>query len=198
MKIVNVLPETYLEYEDHLSIVLFSFGCNLHCRYCYNYSFVTNPNNICAESAEEIIDKLYHPLIDGLVFLGGEPTLYPERLKEIAIWAKKKYSLDIKIFTNGYNPGLIISGFREGWLDNVSIDLKTMTDNTLFIAGGNPVKKVTDLLETLVNLGYKNRVEVRTTVYKEATEEDLLNIETYCKQLGLSHIPQVEQVVWAT
>jgi pyruvate formate lyase activating enzyme len=198
MKIVNVLSETYLEYEDHLSIVLFCFGCNLHCNFCYNHSYVSDPANILLETAEQIIDRCYNPLVDGLVFLGGEPTLYPDRMKEIALYAKQKYELDVKLFTNGTNPQVVLRGLREGWLDQVSVDFKTVTDDSLFRVGSNPYARVRYLLDTTYLENLQDRVEVRTTFYSSMPDGELEEIVDYCKGLGIKHLTQTEFEVWAT
>jgi pyruvate-formate lyase-activating enzyme len=192
MKIVNLITETYQEYEDHLSIVLFCFGCNLSCSWCYSYNYVTDPDNILPQTAEQLIDEHYHPLIDGLVFLGGEPTIYGAgELKRIALYAKEKYKLDIKLFTNGMNPEVVLAGLREGWLDAVSIDYKCVTDCSFL--GTPPRPYHTTLTELLSSLkGYEDKVEVRTTLHEGLSEEDVESIVKFCERLGLTHIAQKE------
>jgi pyruvate formate lyase activating enzyme len=193
MKIVNVIPETYQEFDDHLSIVLFSFGCNLRCSYCYNYDFVADPANILPESAEQIIDKYFHPLIDGLVLLGGEPTIYPlGDIKRVCCYAKETYNLDIKLFTNGTNPITVIRGLREGWLDFVSIDFKTVTDTSIFIQGDNPAHKLEFLFERLAYFKLLEKIEVRTTLYDRYCESDLSYIKSFCEERRITHLVQQE------
>jgi pyruvate-formate lyase-activating enzyme len=194
MKIVNVIPETYQEFYDHLSLVLFCYNCNLHCSYCHNYAYISDIKNVCLETAEQLIDKHYHPLIDGLVFLGGEATLYPERMKEIALYAKQKYKLDTKLFTNGTNPQIVLEGLRDNWLDFVSIDFKSMSE-TIYVKGHSPHDTVMDLLKSISLEQFNNRVEVRTTVFKEMSKKELNQIKDYCEKLNLTHLTQTEFLV---
>jgi pyruvate formate lyase activating enzyme len=192
MKLTTLIPETFQEFEDQCSIVLYCFGCNLRCSFCYNYDFVTNPVNIMQESAEELIDKHVSPMIDGLVFLGGEPTLYPERLREISVYAKQKYGLAVKLFTNGTNPSIVFEGLQSGWLDKVSIDYKTSRDTSIYLNSRDPHDSVRLLLDRVSLKGLQNKVEVRTTVFGGMSDDDLGGIKDYCNLNGLTHIVQQE------
>lgn len=191
MKIVSIIPESFLDYEDHLSIVLFCYGCNIECSYCFSYNYITNSENIINRTAEQLIDENINPLIDGLVFLGGEPTIYPDSLKSIALYAKKNYNLDIKLFTNGTNPEIVCLGLEEGWLDHVSIDFKAVQD-LIYLKGVNPYEKVVSLLERINSLKLNNQAEVRTTLHSSLNDEELDHIISVCKKFNIKHITQKE------
>ena len=71
MKIVSYVRETFLEFENHISLVLFCYGCNMKCNYCYNYDYITDKTRIIDKPVETIIDENITPLTDSVVFLGG-------------------------------------------------------------------------------------------------------------------------------
>ena len=108
MKIVNVIQESFLEYEDFISLVLFCYGCNMRCSYCYNYSHITDRTKIMKGSITSIIDRNMTSMTVSLVFLGGEPTIYGNQLFKISKHVKSTYGLSVKLFTNGTNPQLVI------------------------------------------------------------------------------------------
>jgi len=201
LKIVNIISESFQEYEDHCSIVLFSYGCNLRCKFCYNYDFVSDENNIINKSVEELIDEAYNPMIDGLVFLGGEPTLYPKKIHEVSMYVKSKYDLSTKLYTNGKNPLIVMRGLREGWLDSVSIDFKCISDidilgpkinieNTFSMR--DYFGTIHLLLRAINKYKVNDKVEIRTTLYKGMPEEDLNKIKEICNKYKLKHIIQKE------
>lgn len=198
MKLVSVIPESFQEYEDHISIILFFFGCNFKCVYCYNYDTVTNIKNILKETPEEILEKYVTPLTDGLVLLGGEPTIYGNKLLELASYAKEKYNLDVKLFTNGSNPELVIEGLQTGSLDNVSIDFKFFTSKNIVDFKSDDLNhrsytsKLIMLLNKIRELNLHGRVEVRTTKDKSMTDIELDLIKNLCRRVEIPHITQAE------
>lgn len=196
MKITGIIEENFQDYEDHISLILFFFGCNFRCSYCYNYDTVSNPDNILLLSPEEAVSKYVSPLTDGLVLLGGEPTIYGNNLLKFAKWAKEQYSLDIKLFTNGSNEGVIIEGLKSGAIDNVSIDFKFFNESDIidFKASGiTPSTYVSNLLLLLTHLkslGFQDQVQVRTTEVKGLPEDDIELISAICGRFGMKHIVQ--------
>lgn len=194
MRVVSVIPESFQEYADHISIILFFFGCNFKCSYCYNYDSVTNPYSILKESPEELVSKYASPLTNGLVLLGGEPTIYKNKLLDFATWAKQEHALDIKLFTNGSNPDIVIQGLKSGIFDHVSIDFKFLyTDKIIDLNGlNNYAVNITALLEEVYRLGLSDRVEVRTTQCDGISNEEVSLISGICGRLQIPHIVQLD------
>ena len=124
MLITNIIQDSFQEFQDHISLVLFSFGCNFNCRGCYNYNYVTDINNIIGE-ANEIVDEHITPLHDAVVFLGGEPTIWREDLIS-AVSHVKDIGLKAKVFTNGFLPNVIDWLNKYKLVDAYSVDLKTV------------------------------------------------------------------------
>jgi pyruvate formate lyase activating enzyme len=202
MKIVHIIPESFLEYENHISMVLFSFLCNIKCSFCFNYDFVSDPDKLIGEIGGgdySLIDRNMNPLIDGLVFLGGEPTIYGKELFEISHYAKNTYNLDIKLFTNGTNPDIILEGLEQNFFDAVSIDYKSVYNYNNTINTDNLGSTFQDFHRNLVNLleqissrGFASRVEVRTTRYDGMTDVELELIKKTCNSLNLKHETQLD------
>lgn len=198
MKVVSIIPESFQEYTDHIAIVLFFFGCNFRCSYCYNYDSVTNPYNILNESPEELVNKYATPLTDGLVLLGGEPTIYGSKLLTFAQWAKQEHSLDVKLFTNGSNPEIVIEGLKSGVFDQVSLDFKFLTTDTIVDFGNDGkngrsyVNNIVSLLEKLYCLNLSDKVEVRTTQCENLSNEEVSLISAICERLSIPHIVQFD------
>jgi pyruvate formate lyase activating enzyme len=196
MKIVNVIPESFMEYEDHIAIILFCYQCNIRCCYCYNYEFVTDPKNIMKESAKEIIDKHASPLVNGLVFLGGEPTIYGKDLLQLAEYAKKTYNLDNKVFTNGSHPQVIIDGLEQNLFNAVSLDYKCLRDEGIIdtrragITFDEYHTRVSSLMRTIYERGWSDKVEIRTTQHSRISDGDILEIEKLCRSYGMKHLLQ--------
>ena len=81
MEFVGIDKFSLLDYDEKVSVVLFSPACNFRCPFCHNGDSVLNSNTPI--SFNEILDylKTRVGLVDAVVFTGGEPTMMPE-LKE--------------------------------------------------------------------------------------------------------------------
>ena len=122
MAIVGIDKLSLLDYEDKVSVVLFSKNCNFRCPFCHNGDSVLN--------AQEELDfndiltflKTRVGLVDAVVFSGGEPTL--EEDLEVKIKAVKSLGFDIKLDTNGTNPELLEKLLDDKVVDYVAMDIK--------------------------------------------------------------------------
>jgi len=90
-----------LEFPGHMSIVIFTAGCNLRCPYCHN------PELIPMDGGEEVpLDKLFTQVeessdfIDAVVISGGEPLLQEKDVKKILNHCQE-LDLKTKLDTNG-------------------------------------------------------------------------------------------------
>jgi pyruvate formate lyase activating enzyme len=192
MKVVSVIKESFMEYEDYISLVLFSYGCNMKCSYCYNYFFINNRKNIIKKPIKQIIDEGVTGITDGLVFLGGEPTIYGKELFRLSTYVKQNYDLSVKLFTNGTNPELIFEGIQEGHFDKVSIDFKSHLSSPDISYGLNWDVYVQELEELLTQFKQEemlDKVEIRTTVTPNLIEEAKY-ISKLCGELGVLFIRQ--------
>ena len=94
MAIVGIDKLSLLDYEDKVSVVLFSQACNFRCPFCHNGDSVLNAQSEL--NFNEILEFLKGRtgLVDAVVFSGGEPTLEPDL--EVKIKAVKSLGFLIK------------------------------------------------------------------------------------------------------
>ena len=185
MEFVGIDKFSLLDYDEKVSIVLFSPACNFRCPFCHNGESVLNSNTPIL--FEEILEYLKSRvgLIDAVVFTGGEPTLMPE-LKE-RIKAVKELGFLIKLDTNGTNPKVIEELLNEGLLDYIAMDIKNSESMYLETAGclqinmGNIKKSIKIIENSGVNY------EFRTTLVKEFhTEKSIREMADLVK--GAKHL----------
>ena len=122
MAIVGIDKLSLLDYEDKVSVVLFSHACNFRCPFCHNGESVLNAQTEI--NFDEILDYLKSRigLVDAVVFSGGEPTLEPDL--EVKIKTVKSLGFLIKLDTNGTNPEIVESLLNQGLVDYVAMDIK--------------------------------------------------------------------------
>jgi pyruvate formate lyase activating enzyme len=127
-----VLRKTSLvDYPGLLSSVIFFYGCNLRCPWCYNGELAlglcsgdhSSVDCINLEDALAHIEKRRR-IIGGVVLSGGEPTLY----KGLAalIVRIKALNLKVKLDTNGMRPDVLERLFFQTATrpDYIAMDLK--------------------------------------------------------------------------
>ena len=90
-----------IEFSDPLAIIKMPDVCQLHCRYCFR-QYNKKPQLI-DYTAEEVMEMLRHyPKIRTMSFLGGEPLIFKDKIKEIIQVTKPRIKKYI-ITTNGIN-----------------------------------------------------------------------------------------------
>jgi pyruvate formate lyase activating enzyme len=148
-----------LEFPGHMSIVIFTVGCNLRCPYCHN------PELIPMDGGEEVpLDKLFTQVeessdfIDAVVISGGEPLLQEKDVKKILNHCQE-LDLKTKLDTNGCYPKKLKQIIDQ--LDYVALDVKAPFDKYEEIIGAN----VGELVRESVDLVYNSDsfLECRTT-----------------------------------
>jgi pyruvate formate lyase activating enzyme len=105
--------------------------------------------------------------IDAVVFSGGEPTLQPDALYELAD-AFKKNGLSVKIDTNGSNSGAIVEMLARNIIDYIALDVKAPLDrereySNLIQTNAEPViKNIKEILK--LRRVFPFVLECRTTI----------------------------------
>ena len=124
MAIVGIDKLSLLDYEDKVSVVLFSQACNMRCPFCHNGASVLDARKEDEIDFDEILAflKTRVGLVDAVVFSGGEPTL--EKDLKVKIKEVKSLGYLIKLDTNGTNPELLEELLDEGLIDYVAMDIK--------------------------------------------------------------------------
>ena len=189
MAIVGIDKLSLLDYEDKVSVVLFSQACNMRCPFCHNGEAVLGASKEDEIDFNEILDflKTRKGLIDAVVFTGGEPTLEPDL--KVKIKAVRDLGFLIKLDTNGTNPEIVESLLDEGLIDYVAMDIKNCpnlyaeTCGLKFINVDNIKKSIAIIMAKAPDY------EFRTTLVKEFHErmdyEAFLNLIKGAKRLFL-------------
>ena len=170
MAIVGIDKLSLLDYEDKVSVVLFSQACNMRCPFCHNGAAVLGASKEDELDFDEILAflKTRTGLVDAVVFSGGEPTML-EDLK-VKIKAVRDLGFLIKLDTNGTNPELLEELLDEGLLDYVAMDIKNCpnlyaeTCGLKFINVDNINKSISLIINKAPDY------EFRTTLVKEFHE----------------------------
>ena len=188
MNIVSFIQDSFQEYENHQSLVLFSQGCNFNCRGCYNYDCVTKQESL--GEAEDLINKLITPMHEAVVFLGGEPTIWNNSLLAAARVAKSK-DLKVKVYSNGFLSNVIKKMNKEQIVDAWSIDLKCVK-NTEEIIGTdcNSTIYLRMIDESISDIcEHKLDIEIRTTLWPQVLEQ-----QEIVKQVVSERFPNVRHI----
>lgn len=172
VRIVNVIKDSTTECAPFTwGMTLFCYGCNLKCEMCkgYNFERVTNPNSIAGD-AVSLIKCHITPFHDCVVFIGGEPTIWGEKLRDALSYCHSR-GLKTKIFSNGMLPEEIERINIEGLCDAWSIDFKGL--NNLQEEIGLPGKEYFRCFEATIKSinKYELPLEIRTTFY-DGNEND--------------------------
>ena len=115
---------SFIDYPEKISCVLFLSGCNFDCPYCFNPDLVkNNPKNVIDLNHVFNFLETRKGLLNGVVISGGEPTLH----EELFLLCEKirQMGFSIKLDTNGSQPHVIKRLIHEGMLDYIAMDIKT-------------------------------------------------------------------------
>lgn len=117
-------PTSLTDWPGKITAVIFLPRCNLRCHYCYNPEFINNPDGLEDVSDSKIFSYLgkKKKWLDGVVMLGGEPTVHPHFLDIIR--KVKKMDLGIAVHTNGTKPDMIKKLIEEKLVDYFAMDIK--------------------------------------------------------------------------
>ena len=175
MAIVGIDKLSLLDYEDKVSVVLFSHACNFRCPFCHNGDSVLNSQQEI--NFDEILTflKTRKGLVDAVVFSGGEPTL--EQDLEVKIKEVKKLGFLIKLDTNGTNPELLEKLLADGVVDYVAMDIKNSPSLYAETSGVNFVDMAKIKKSIAIIMNNAPDYEFRTTLVKEFHER--MNYDTF-------------------
>jgi len=168
-------PLTMIDFPGRLASVIFTQGCNLRCRFCYNRSLL-------GEKAADLLSwqsvrnflKDRQGFIEAVVFSGGEPCLQPGLLD--ALREVREYGFEVALHTNGFFPDIVGQAIEERLLQFVAVDFKAPFDKYQSVTR-QPVDRAAyeRLAEMLVAAGIKH--EYRTTVHPGLlTDSDIMQM----------------------
>ncbi len=160
------------------SLSIATAGCNLSCKFCEVWDMaLTAPEELYAYevSPEETIEYASESKVGSLSYSFGEPVVFYEYMKDIAVRAKETGLLNL-MHTAGYinrEPLEEISGY----LDGVNVDLKSI-ENSFYkeIVGG----ELQTVLDTLRYLRKKNMHIEITNMVIPTLNDDRKQIKKMC------------------
>lgn len=154
----------------------------MRCGYCYNPEIVRGKGKL---SWSHVLDFLLsrRPLLDGVVFSGGECTIHPQVIPFVR--EVKKMGFEVKIDTNGSRPEVIRQLIEDNLLDYVALDFKALPEKYWNVTRSDLFFPFEKTLEILISSGI--RFEVRTTVHSDQlTASDLQKMENWLRGKGYS------------
>lgn len=167
-------------FQENITSVLFTGGCNLHCPYCYNKQLVF-PNKLNEIPIENIFQRLekIQKMITAITITGGEPTIHDEKLITFLKDIKNKFPLlKIKLDTNGILSNIIKKIYDSNLINYLALDLKTIPE--FYSKDFSDIDVSQNIYETLKIIRENKKTidyEIRITIMK-----DLFN-EEVCKKL---------------
>ena len=168
MAIVGIDKLSLLDYEDKVSIVLFSKACNMRCPFCHNGESVLNAQEELNFDDILAFLKTRTGLVDAVVFTGGEPTLEPDL--EVKIKAVRELGFEIKLDTNGTNPEIVEKLLDDGVVDYVAMDIKNSPSLYAETTGTKSINLDNIRKSISIIMNKAKDYEFRTTLVKEFHE----------------------------
>jgi pyruvate formate lyase activating enzyme len=169
MEFVGIDTFSLLDFDNYVSVVLFTPTCNFRCPFCHNGETVLKSNNQIDFNEILAYLKSKKGLIDAVVISGGEPTLMPE-LKE-RIQQIKNLGFLVKLDTNGTNPKCLKELIENNLLDYVAMDIKNSLEAYPKTCGVSQINEA-DILKSIELLkGNQVPYEFRTTLVEEYHDE---------------------------
>ncbi|MFA5124964.1 MAG: anaerobic ribonucleoside-triphosphate reductase activating protein [Patescibacteria group bacterium] len=139
MRIGGLQPVTLLDYPQKMAAIVFTYGCNMRCPFCYNPQLVLPglPADRLYDE-DQVINflKRRKKYLDGLVITGGEPTLQKGLIGFLAKMKKIGYS--VKLDTNGLLPESLKDLLDRELVDYIAMDIKGPLEEYEKYAGVTP------------------------------------------------------------
>jgi pyruvate formate lyase activating enzyme len=167
-----------LEYPGKIGTVIFTQGCNFRCSYCHNPCLVDPKRYEEAISEESIMHflEIRKGKLEAVTISGGEPTIQPDLLDFAT--KVKQMGYNIKLDTNGSNPGVIRDLVKNELIDYWAMDIKAPLSLYSTICGCSINENhILESMELIRNSG--KEWEFRTTYFNQVLNwNDILEIQT--------------------
>jgi pyruvate formate lyase activating enzyme len=167
---INIVAATIstIDYEDLVSLVFYTQGCNFRCPFCHSGILAcgTDEKEMTLEQALKEMET-HDRFIDAIVVTGGEPTMLPYDQLAALFEKAKSLNLKTKIDTNGILPKVIDRLMKENLLDRVALDVKTYNNKYEYAKVSGAINVATEEVEQTMQLVKNNprvELECRTTV----------------------------------
>lgn len=168
-------PTSLTDWPGKISAVIFLPRCNFRCHYCYNPEFINDSDKLPDIEDDVIFSYLEkkRKWIDGVVMLGGEPTIHPKFMDIVR--KVKSMNLGVAVHTNGTTPDIVKKLIEEKLADYFAMDIKAPFDDYKKVIDAEiDVKKVEKSAKMIMDSGVD--YEFRTTVVP-----DLIDVKDIAK-----------------
>ncbi len=160
MKITGLQKVSTIDYPGEICCVVFLWGCNFRCGFCYN------PDLVIRESEGEFSEEYFFDFLsrrmgklDGVCVTGGEPLL---SLNKDFLRRIRAMGFKVKLDTNGSFPEKLREIIDEGLVDYVAMDVKGARDDYEKIVASDVCLK--DIEKSMKIVNDFGNSEFRTTV----------------------------------
>jgi pyruvate formate lyase activating enzyme len=121
MRITGLMKESFQDWEEGLTSVIFAGNCNYLCHTCHGRELLEGENEY---NENEVLSWLARKkqIIPRTTICGGEPTTQYDLIDFTR--KLKKIGLRVKLDTNGSNPEILNELLKEKLVDYVAIDIK--------------------------------------------------------------------------
>ncbi|MEM5771911.1 MAG: anaerobic ribonucleoside-triphosphate reductase activating protein [Candidatus Aenigmatarchaeota archaeon] len=192
IKLGGILDFTTVDWPGKIASIVFLYGCNFKCPYCFNSDLVIG-NSFKEIEISKIVAllKSNKDFVDSVVICGGEPTIHGEKLVKLCSLLKES-GFKIKLDTNGSNPELVEKLIKNKLIDFVALDIKSdfQEKNYERASGGfTDMQKIKNTLNILINsnIEYECRIPVIPNlnqhliknIAKEITQAKTVVLEQY-------------------
>ena len=160
-----------VDFDQHVSCILFTRGCNFACPFCHNGPLVVQGVDNQFIPFNDILSflKKRQGILDAVVISGGEPTLMPD-LKE-KIEAIKDLGYLVKLDTNGTRPEVIKDLVESKLIDYIAMDVKSSLATYPLITDSRVnTDKIVESINYIKSCGID--YEFRTTLIAEYHDEE--------------------------
>lgn len=160
---------SFLDYPGKIACIVFSNMCNFRCGYCHNPELLTKNEPVLTVPAFFEFLNSRKGKLDGVVVTGGEPTIQEglfDFIKNI-----KELGFDVKLDTNGTNPGILFKLLKKNLLNYAAMDIKAPLEKYPLITHAKcDISKIQKSIDLIMNSGID--YEFRTTVVKSQLSVD--------------------------
>lgn len=192
MRIGGFGRTSLLDWRGKVACVIYLAGCDFRCPYCHNKEIVADPEKADDIDEEKIFQFIQEnsDFLDGVVISGGEPTIDHDLVKLI----KKLRSMKmmIKLDTNGSNPDVLDDLIGAGYVDAISMDIKSgLTRERYSAAAGVDIDP--ELIRRSIRIIMDSGIdyEFRTTVSPILVKPE--DIESICKEIKGAKLYTLQQ-----
>lgn len=169
--IYDITKFTMLDYQNHLSCIIWLSGCNMRCQYCHNPQIALAQEKVSVLEYQDFLKSRVGKL-EAVVFSGGEATLCKQLPNHMSY--AKSLGFKIKLDTNGTNPKMLEELISKNLLDYVALDYKAPEYKFKDITKCNHWNKFKQSLLLLVKSNVK--FEVRTTWHTDLLTKQDINL----------------------